>query len=404
MKRYWKLVVIVAAAVFSVGTFYINSAMSASSSYPEFVIEKQSGDEQVVKPISINGFWAGNGGSLKITSNGSLYSSELSFYDRISGTHQPIEMKQLQRDYRNFMRGKSGLSSFYDGEDFLAYANVLNSSGIVSGDSKLEVAVLDKKENSQSSFKLPLPDEGKYKETYVEDVQMVDGQLKVITRNFSSGQDFLNDTEIHVYSLDISAKKISSDETILTTSNGSDNGDTYVDLIRGKDVTKASNYVYFNRTETKETKQDNGISSEQEVSKELIAYNLKTEKQEKITLPEKISESASINGFDDSIIYFTEISKSGVKVMAYDKSGKAIEGNFTIQLPETKNENQPITEIKDGKLYVFASTNENSEIEGNVIVGDLKSGKILYRGEVTKKNTNVDREDHSLLLNEIEIQ
>ena len=41
MKKYWKFTATIAVIVLSIGTFYVNSALSAPQ-YPEFVIQSKA--------------------------------------------------------------------------------------------------------------------------------------------------------------------------------------------------------------------------------------------------------------------------------------------------------------------------------------------------------------------------
>lgn len=120
MKKYWKVIVVIAIAVVGIGTFYVNSAISVSK-YPEFVIKKQSGDETEIKSLVVEGTYSGSvlNEGLKITADGSRYESDSSFIDLFKGYNPPL-IEQLQEEYRNFMRGKSGdISAFYEDKQFL---------------------------------------------------------------------------------------------------------------------------------------------------------------------------------------------------------------------------------------------------------------------------------------------
>lgn len=50
MRKYWKSSVIVIIIVFGIGTFYVNAALSATS-YPKFVIQKKSGNKEIIENV-----------------------------------------------------------------------------------------------------------------------------------------------------------------------------------------------------------------------------------------------------------------------------------------------------------------------------------------------------------------
>lgn len=120
MKKYWKIIMISVVSIFSIGTFYINSVISAVE-LPEFVIESQSGDERLVDSIIVDGSYHQNpiSKSFRMTSIGTVYYSELSFWEQLNGMQHPM-IEQLIEEHRSFMRGKSQqLRSFYEDEQFL---------------------------------------------------------------------------------------------------------------------------------------------------------------------------------------------------------------------------------------------------------------------------------------------
>src|SRR3954454_21189135 len=127
MKRYSKLISIACFIVLVIGTFYIQESM-ASSKNPDFLIKKVSGNEEEVKGLSIFGeFTIGNHflDTLHIDDTETTYTGGLSFIEKLNRVHQSPEIKQLQRDYRNFMRGKAeNPALFYEDEAHLAYVNI----------------------------------------------------------------------------------------------------------------------------------------------------------------------------------------------------------------------------------------------------------------------------------------
>src|SRR5690625_7815689 len=95
---------------------------------------------------------------LQLTAEGSHYSREASYVDQINGDYQPFLIKQLQKEYRHFMRGKTNEpSAFFENEDTLAYGGInyeMGTLGTGAIDFTFNISVLDKKENETNSFKL----------------------------------------------------------------------------------------------------------------------------------------------------------------------------------------------------------------------------------------------------------
>lgn len=122
MKRYWRLISVGIIIVLSVGTFYIQSSL-AGNKFPDFVLQKKSGDVEVTLEGNYQGRHINR--NVRITAEGATYAEEYSFLDRIKGVPRDPNITRLQKDYRNFMRGKgNSIHMFAEDKDLLAYADM----------------------------------------------------------------------------------------------------------------------------------------------------------------------------------------------------------------------------------------------------------------------------------------
>src|SRR5690625_7646670 len=80
-------------------------------------------------------------------------------------------------------------------------------------DFTFNISVLDKKENETNSFKLDVPNSNNLDDIYVEEVQMVNGELKVVTVSALAGDP---NEELHVYRFDPAAEQLIDDEAVQT--------------------------------------------------------------------------------------------------------------------------------------------------------------------------------------------
>src|SRR5699024_5214083 len=269
MKRYWRLISIVTVVVLTVGTFYIQSSLAAGG-YPEFSIENISGDEEVIESVILNGSYNTGTGmhvAVDVKPEDSEYFNKQSFFERLQGMFSS-EVKRLQEEYRSFMRGKAGsLTSYLETEETLAYADVNNQSVRTSGsEMEFDIAVLDKENGETTAFKAPVPNRAMYHQVYVEDVQMADNTLRVITRNFSrNGENVL-----HLYHFDITKQEITGDERIAMTGENEENAMSDFMKVRESDQTAQSDYIIV-RENSPDNQNEQGY----------IVYNLETgEKQQ----------------------------------------------------------------------------------------------------------------------------
>lgn len=86
MKKYWTTIMITAAAVLVIATFYVYTAF-ASDDRPSFAIQKKSGDASLIEGIVIDGRFSQGpiNRTLKITPTKTTYNDERPFVDRYFG-------------------------------------------------------------------------------------------------------------------------------------------------------------------------------------------------------------------------------------------------------------------------------------------------------------------------------
>ncbi|WP_404451032.1 hypothetical protein LG329_11870 [Virgibacillus necropolis] len=404
MKKYWKFTAIVAVIVLGIGTFYVNSAMSAKQ-YPEFIIKKQSGNAEEIKSLVLEGNYHEGGPmvnantKLKITSDGSEYRSNTSFLDQIKGHPAPM-IKELQEEYRNFMRGKGiGVDSFFENKQFVAYAEVEYEIGrLASSDYKFAISVLDKDKGSTTSFSIKVPDSSEIQHMFVDDVQIVDNKLNLITQNMvrEKGRHISGK---HVYTVDLSTKRIISHEAIFSIPE--QQGESFIDarLIKTNPKQAHKNLVFL-KTENKVVQQAKRL---EETTLELISYNLETKEKEEVDLPNSLKES-QVSFFDGSTIYLTSYNEKNLVVTLYNIEKNKVGNEFTVELSNIKdNMEPPIIAVKDGKLYATTHVT-NLKTKASVTVIDVETGETLYEGEVIRKDPPENTDQFELYLFEMLIK
>lgn len=406
MRKYWKFTAIITVIVLSIGAFYVNSALSATQ-YPEFVIKKQSGNAEEIKSLVLEGGYhegivmSYTNTHLKLTSDGSEYRNGNSFIDQIIGQPAPI-IKDLQNKYRDFMRGKGeDLVSFFENDKFLAYANVNYKFGVSeSSDFKFDISILDKNNGNTTSYNIKVPDSSAVDYIYVEDVQVVDNELKMITHNtLRKNESYFN--EKHIYTLDISTGTITNNEVIFSVPEAQGNSHVNARLINTIPIQASENLV-FSTTQSNFEEGTDGLR-ESSSSTELISYSLKTQEKETIDLPEGLKDSQD-SFFDGLTIYFTEIREQSLIVTPYSIENNQAGSELTIQLSDAiSNEGPPpIIIVKENKLYAVSSISDNRS-NATVAVVNVETGETLYEGEVVRKNTTESIEEFELYIYEMSV-
>lgn len=384
MKKYWKSVLIVLVILLSISTFYISSALSAGQ-HPEFTIHKQSGEEQEIDSLVLEGAYQPSPSSsslLKITADEAAYRSQSGAASLIASP--PAMIQELQEEHRAFMRGKSpSINSYFENNVFLAYAETeFESDAAGIHDFTFAVSLLEKNDGSITSAHIEVPDSAKYDWISVEDVQMIDHKLVLITQNmfFHHGKHM---DEKHKYTIDLASQKITSSEPIISVSEGQqDNSSVSVRLVPTNPM-QANDYLILLKSEAKAS----GPEEVTEEIQEIISYNLLTKEKEAINLPEGLQlEEHDISFFDGSTIYFAKQDNQQVTITPYsiieNQTQKEIKLNFS---PAKKEAQLPMITVKDGKLYAVSSF-VNTENNGKIAVVDLQTSETVYTGELAANN------------------
>lgn len=402
MKKYWKSIIISIIIVLGIGTFYINATTSGSD-YPEFVIKKQSGDEQVVDSVVLDGYYgAGSvGAELQITNKGSQYNSEKGFLDQFRNNQIPI-INKLQKEHRSFMRGKYRYSEgFYEDDQFLIYAAVdsetnTGGSDLTLTDFSFRISILNKSNDKIKKYEVDVPTNSADEIMTVEDVQMASGKLKLITRNYSTSE------QIHLYTIDESTKKVESNKTLFTTPEQDKKKTIRYSQLRETDPKQAHETIVYAKIISKETQQGEDTFMMENIGGELISYNLKTEKKEKVNKPKGLQFEGGNTVYDGSTIYFTENNDGDFIVKSFSLKNKKIKDEFMLDQSKAKN-NEGSIEIKNGKIYALTNIMDK-ESNAYLKVVDINTGGKVYVGEIIKKNSAAKSERNELSLYQIVVK
>ncbi|WP_010529267.1 hypothetical protein [Lentibacillus jeotgali] len=370
MKRYWRLIAIVTIVVLTIGTFYIQSAIAAVS-YSEIKIEKISGNEELIEPVILNGSYntgTGMNVAINVTPDGSEYIRNQSFFERIQGMYSN-EVKRLQEEYRSFMRGKSGSNTSYlETEDTLASAEVINQSvrGSDSGDMEFDIAVLNKENGEITSFTVSVPNRAMYAQVFVEDVQMADDTLKVVTRNYSKD----GENALYMYHFDMTNQEITGDKRIAITGDNGENAGSHLMIEPESDQTAPSEYIIF-------SKDSPGGQDVQEY----IVYNLETGDKQQLETPEKLSGDALLS--DKEHLYFN----TGNQIVQYNIETDEMTAEIDLPSQDTSNgdmqrNTRPLLHVTNDKMYLLTAS-PGKKIGQNITIIDTTSGETLYNGKLT---------------------
>ncbi|WP_117149138.1 hypothetical protein [Paraliobacillus zengyii] len=402
MKKYWKLISTTAIIVLSIGTFYVNVALSAEQ-FPTFVIKTVSGDKAEIKPLVLQGYYEETNSyvsnNLTITTEGSTYMG-YTFLDQLIG--QPdVMIEELQEEYRGFMRGKTTwIDLFYEDEQYLAYGDVSYKMGSMRlSDFKFDVSLLNKKDGDTNAFTLEVPNGENLEYMSVDSVQLNGNELTLITQNSILKNDEYYD-EKHIYTINIDDQAISSHEELYQVTQGDGNTYTNVQLVETS-PTNTNEHIILLKTE-EEMMEEMESSRTVEMNQEIISYNLVTKERETIDVPELNLEENQLSFFEGSTLYFTKVAEQELVVTPYNLMDEQVGQAITLPLSSDNEEGvqPPMIMVNNGKIYV-AESQMNKDLDANVVVADLNTGETLFEGQIALEDSSEEIGNYELYIHEI---
>lgn len=412
MKRYVKLIIIAVVILLSIGVYYIQPMFSADER-PEFKIIANSGDETLSENMVLKGYYSENvmlgmgiGDDIKITPKGTTYYSDSSnrFQSQLSGSDYE-KINQLQEDYRSFMRGKEpSLANFFEDDTLLAYAELTtNNYSSVTEDEEFKIEVLNKKTNKESSFSVDLPKGTNYSYMYIEDIEVANNQLIIVTNGYSLNNENEQD-EHHFYSISLPNEKIEKDESLqLDLVNLDGKQIQYVELLSGMNTVQTSKFLVY-RVEIGDEQSETELY---EATYELIGVNIESGEQFLIDLSDEVGNQALSSAFsiEKDILYFYKKNKETITIYTYSLEQKELREMETAELYEAQKTalKEEITlSVHNGTAF-FVNNDKIKGKDQQIMAFDLESGKAVFEGSLieTKKQSATNSE---LYLYEVNFQ
>lgn len=397
MKRYWKIISICIVTLIVIGTFYIQSSF-ATNDHVEIEFEKIYGNKDEVEDLILSGHYQVGHfyQSLQITSKETGDPDNLSFFERVERLDIPASFKGLVDRHKNFMRGKDLTSThFFEDENVLAYASIKadNVYEIPMKDLAFTIEVMDKKSKEVTSMELDVPERNKYSYLYVEHVQVINDELKIITQGY--GMDYTD--ELHVYTIDLKEQELVNDDTIVSGPSVED-GWSHLRVVNQIESFQGQDYFLI-QIEAFEEDMAQIDGEHNEIANEYIVYDIENNQSKQIVIPDEVlgsigGESAIL----DDKIYVPSQSENGLEVNVYDIANEEWGEKLTVELRDIKDDEPSYIKMINGKLIAVYATNDGQ----NLLIGDLKTGESLYEGKLQVKNQGEGPQDYRLYIYEAE--
>jgi hypothetical protein len=214
VKRYLITIIIGVIAVTGMSSYYVFRALDE---YPQYKIVTTLGDSSAADQVVLSGDYRGRIRTeyMEVSSKGSNYQSDRSFIDRHLNSYdwfyEDAEIAPLVKEYRNFMRGKTNKSSFYQDEEWLIYAMPqLDRTDTKGGTLTVQVDALHLESGVTRTFKTQLESYARGHWSYLADVQLIGNELHLLTGLFFDEYQFKDyiidlEDETFIQSVDLAA-------------------------------------------------------------------------------------------------------------------------------------------------------------------------------------------------------
>lgn len=361
------------------GLFYVQSTFALKEDV-KVEFKKVSGSESELKNIILSATYQGKQKHLlKITDEKTIDIKTESFLYRLGkrDDRPSFDMEILHKQHPIFMWGKDSLPYYYyEDEKILAY------SIIKAQTFKLEIEVLNKQSNRVTSIAYDIPEQEKYERVIVDDVQVINGELKVITTGYLK-----DDIEIlNILTFDIEKQKLINMKTIDKVQHGQI-------ILENNTTIYPQKYLFFRKD----------ASRSDQPKSEYFFYNIEKDQLKKFPgfsdIPHYIWYRVSIF---DSKIYIPSSTEKGLEVRRYDIDKEKWESTLTFPYGYIKEDysdvpfhdiHVPTIYLIQGKLYVIRPTNNG---DASIHIGDLNTGELLYEGKLTVNKPLEERIGHRL--------
>ncbi|MDF2925976.1 MAG: hypothetical protein K0R57_4890 [Paenibacillaceae bacterium] len=385
IKRYWWSLLVGALVIVSIGLYYI---LAAPEPLPQLVLKHQSGEEHAADNLLLYGYYSRGGimNPLTVTSEGTSYSYRQSLLKEAFNYRGDVFWKDLIDRYPRFMRSKDAAEGFYEDDSKLVYAGTKQRSDW----NLFEIAILDKKTGKTFSYTAEVPDNDKYETIEVFDVQVVNGLVKIMTRNYNAPA---NTSTIHLYTCATEEKSVVSDRLLFSEPAGKEKEirtSFRLYLVSGKNPNR---YTGFQVEQRKETRDARGAYSNERISVELFLYDLQADQEVQLNSGEVESfmqaDNITIELSGEYMTMMSRVKNEGsVKLLRYSIA----DGATTAQTLSFADKNISNLLLKNNRLYVMAPYTEGDLAPASVLVYDTATGSPVYGGTVMPKDSPIPEE------------
>lgn len=414
LKRFWKLIALSLVIITVLVTYFIYTSLVVAKQFPELTLKTIDGDKSVMNDVLLVGEYDGksNYSAVTVSTEGSVYRGQMSFFENLESPFAINNATKLKEKYRNFMRGKwIYTGNFFENDEFVAYVAVKSTSSRLhyeDAENYFYVDVLNKETNKSNSFEIKIPGQGHYYDIVVSDVQLVNGELKVLTESNHYGNNGRYVRELMVYTIDISSHKISADDTLLVSESIEDanNWEDIMFLNDSEDISEQKFYFLQkdqNRREVEDTELETEIVDNEPteisvVNRSFYLYDLESKELQEVTFDKEIANElldARTWGFvQDRQVYLVYELENTVTILEINEQDLSVQSKAKFNLDDSGFQGLSNLTIVNDKMYAIGYKDDVNSVK--VFVGAIHNGEVLFEGEIVMENPDEENGEHEL--------
>ncbi|MGG4142666.1 hypothetical protein ABEW34_06000 [Paenibacillus algorifonticola] len=398
MKRYLTTLALVLLAAAGFSTYY---AFGSADHLPEYRLETLEGDANEAANLVLVGSYIGGKGSqpLNLTIHGSEYRSRKSLYesyitDAREWFYEREGMRELVEKYPAFMRGKAEIGSFYQDQDWLAYAKIPYNSATSDPEGTIEVEILNRSTGKVEDYSIaltPLSQQGMREHATIYDVQLQADGLHVMVNQYETDNRQSGASQYFDYIIDSASGQLIKRIAVEFVDAAGTKLSPLSSATIQNDYTAPNDYFVLSIVMQEQTGDTNSSSVPTSVPAELYVYSYKSGITQR--LPDEMQKLDArrmggryISGGD---LYFTNYNETLIAVSRY-----------SLETGERRGDNWSLlsSQIGEGELQSFFMNGERlyvllaKEDARTVVVMNAATGEPLYKGSVTAEGSEEERQ------------
>lgn len=375
MRKYMLTAVIVVFAIVTIGTFYVQASQETPPNYKLTMVQ---GDASLVEGIAVYGNYMIKDSAFGIkrayiTTNSTDYPDEKSAISQ-SLNRRPMKT-QLDRwieEHRQFMRGKTNTSGFYENEEMLAYVYATvdtkrSNDPSAKKNAKLSISVLNKQKDITQEITSDINIDHDVSDIYVQNVQLVDQELVAMVFMNHSAKGYVSEPQI--IRVNLTTKEITNEPLVLPgVKPAAADGDAQYARLANQNLEHTDQWILsISRDNHKKAYQvdvkTGQISPLAFQGHEMLLNNIMNVYGQKIYFLQKAVSSKENIGF--TVISYDLVSKEYETTLK--NTNIDLSENITYAFKQDHLYIMGYKNFKGNRLYVFNLTSGNLEYEGKVV-------------------------------------